>query len=173
MFVKGATGVYIDGLMHDCGTSIALAMEIPQSRTTSFTCTARIQGPYKPCHHNLYTGMVISHIDYTQSIGISMDYYSYGVSSMIDQHQFMQCLDGEQVTYHNFMEWGSSSITNACIHHTGIMPRRVNSLRPGDAYNCQCTGSWWVLIMARLLFGHRPLPEPMVTYCQLGHWWRT
>ena len=43
----------------------------------------------------------------------------------------------------------------------------VNSLRPGDAYMRHLAGSSLVHVMACRLFGAKPLPEPMTTYCQL------
>ena len=56
---------------------------------------------------------------------------------------------------------------NHFIH--GLLWKRFNSLRPGDAsINVhQWTGSAFVQVMACRLFGAKPLPEPMLTYCQL------
>ena len=41
---------------------------------------------------------------------------------------------------------------------------------PGAAYICQWTGPALVQVMACHLFGAKPLPEPMLTYCQLDPW---
>ena len=43
----------------------------------------------------------------------------------------------------------------------------INSLRPSDAYMCQWTRSALFQIMACRLIGAKPLPKPMLTYCQL------
>ena len=43
-----------------------------------------------------------------------------------------------------------------------------NSLRPGDAYMRHWNESELIQVMACRLFGAKPLPEPMVDYCQLG-----
>ena len=45
-----------------------------------------------------------------------------------------------------------------------------NVLRPGDTYMCHWTGSSLVHVMACRLVGAKPLPEAMMTYCQLEHW---
>ena len=45
-----------------------------------------------------------------------------------------------------------------------------NALRPDDAYMRHWTGSSLVHVMAYRLIGAKPLPEAMVTYCQLDHW---
>ena len=42
----------------------------------------------------------------------------------------------------------------------------INTLNPGDAYKHHWTGSTPVQVMAWYLFGVKPLPEPMLTYCQ-------
>ena len=41
----------------------------------------------------------------------------------------------------------------------------LNSLRPG--YMCHWTGSLLVQVLACRLLGAKPLPEPVMTYCQL------
>ena len=41
-------------------------------------------------------------------------------------------------------------------------------MSPGDAYMRYWTGSSLVHVMACRLFGAKPLPEPMMAYCQLG-----
>ena len=41
---------------------------------------------------------------------------------------------------------------------------------PGDTYMCNWTGSSLVHIMACHLFGAKPLPEPIMTSCQLDPW---
>ena len=46
----------------------------------------------------------------------------------------------------------------------------VNSSPPSAAYLHQRTGSALVQIMACRLFGAKPLPEPMLAYCQLNSW---
>ena len=42
-----------------------------------------------------------------------------------------------------------------------------NSSSPGAAYMRRRTGSTLVQVMACRLFGAKPLPEPMMAYCQL------
>ena len=51
-----------------------------------------------------------------------------------------------------------------------VMACCLNSSPPSAAYMCQRTGSALVQIMACRLFGAKPLPEPMVAYCQLDSW---
>ena len=46
----------------------------------------------------------------------------------------------------------------------------VNSSPPSAAYMHQWNGSALVQVMACCLFGTKPLPEPMLTYCQLDCW---
>ena len=43
----------------------------------------------------------------------------------------------------------------------------LNSLKPGDAFMGHWTLSPLVPVMAYRMLGTKPLPEPMVTYCQL------
>ena len=43
----------------------------------------------------------------------------------------------------------------------------MSSSHPGDAYTRQWTGSALVQVMACRLLGTKPLPEPMLAYCQL------
>ena len=44
---------------------------------------------------------------------------------------------------------------------------KINSSAPRTAYMRQWTGSTLVQVMACRLFGAKPLPEPMLTFCQL------
>ena len=44
---------------------------------------------------------------------------------------------------------------------------------PGAAYMRQWTGTALVQVMACRLFGVKPLPEPMLVYCQLDSWEQT
>ena len=46
----------------------------------------------------------------------------------------------------------------------------LTHLPPSGAYMHQWTGWALVQIMACRLFGTKPLPEPMMTYCQLDSW---
>ena len=46
--------------------------------------------------------------------------------------------------------------------------RQMNSSPPSAAYMSLWTGPAMVQVMACRLFGVKPLPEPMPTYCQLG-----
>ena len=46
-------------------------------------------------------------------------------------------------------------------------PQWLNSSPPSDAYMRHWTGTALVQVMACRLFGAKPLPEPMLTYCQL------
>ena len=46
----------------------------------------------------------------------------------------------------------------------------VNSSPPSAIYLCQWTGLALVQVMACRLFGAKPLPEPMLPYCQLDPW---
>ena len=45
-----------------------------------------------------------------------------------------------------------------------------NSSPPSAAYMCQWTGSALVQVMSCGLYCAKPLPEPMLTYWQLGPW---
>ena len=49
----------------------------------------------------------------------------------------------------------------------------LNSSPPGAAYVCQRTGSVLVQIIACRLFGAKPLPDPMLTCCELHHYEQT
>ena len=53
-----------------------------------------------------------------------------------------------------------------CVVRGGIS-HYLNSSPPCAAYMRQWTGSALVQIMACRLFGAKPLPEPMLTYCRL------
>ena len=46
----------------------------------------------------------------------------------------------------------------------------VNSSPPIDAYMRQWGGSSLFQVMACCLFGAKPLPEPMLAYCQFNSW---
>ena len=46
----------------------------------------------------------------------------------------------------------------------------LNSSSPSSTYMRQWTGAALVQVMACRLFGTKPLPEPMLTYCQLDPW---
>ena len=48
----------------------------------------------------------------------------------------------------------------------------INSSPPSAAYMRQWTGPSLVQVMACCLFGTKPLPEPMLAYCQLDSWER-
>ena len=48
-----------------------------------------------------------------------------------------------------------------CLRHD------INSFLPSAAYMRRWTGSALVQVMACPLFGAKPLPEPMLIYCQL------
>ena len=47
---------------------------------------------------------------------------------------------------------------------------KINSFLPGDAWMRQWTGSSLVHIMPCHLFCAKPLPEPILAYCQLKSW---
>ena len=46
----------------------------------------------------------------------------------------------------------------------------INSSPPSATYMCQWTGSALFQVMACRLFGAKPLPEPVLAYCQLESW---
>ena len=46
----------------------------------------------------------------------------------------------------------------------------VSSFPPSTAYMCQWSRSALVQVMACCPFGTKPLPEPMLAYCQLDSW---
>ena len=48
--------------------------------------------------------------------------------------------------------------------------KAFDSSFPSDAYMCQWIGSSSVQVLACRLFGTKPLPEPMLAYCQLESW---
>ena len=49
----------------------------------------------------------------------------------------------------------------------GIPQSVFNSSPPSAEYMCQRTVSALVQVMACRLFGTKPLPKPMLTYCEL------
>ena len=49
-------------------------------------------------------------------------------------------------------------------------PVKLNSSIPSAAFVCQWTGSSLGQVMACRLFGTKPLPEPVLAYCQLDSW---
>ena len=49
----------------------------------------------------------------------------------------------------------------------------INTSPPSAAYMRQWTGSALVQVMACRLLGAKPLPKPMLIYCQLGPWQQT
>ena len=69
----------------------------------------------------------------------------------------------------------SRKLTRFCV---SCLPRNislrqyqcVNSSPPSAAYMRQWTGPSSVQVMACRLFGAKPLPEPMMAYCQLDSW---
>ena len=67
--------------------------------------------------------------------------------------------------------------TNVLSPLSQLIPRTerrlyFNSSPPGTAYMRQWTGSLLVQVMACRLFGAKPLPEPVLLYCQLDSWER-
>ena len=48
-----------------------------------------------------------------------------------------------------------------------LCPATINSSPPNATYMCRWNGSALVQVMAYCLFGTKPLPEIMLTYCQL------
>ena len=62
----------------------------------------------------------------------------------------------------------SESNCNLLMHICLTRPHWVNSSPPG--YMRQWIGSALVRVMACHLFGAKPLPEPMLVYCQLDSW---
>ena len=65
--------------------------------------------------------------------------------------------------------WGEQDImvTMATIIGTTIL---VNPSPPSAAYMRHWNGSALVQVLACRLFGAKPLPEPMLVYCQLDSW---
>ena len=64
--------------------------------------------------------------------------------------------------------------TRGCQNHSvkiNMITTCVNSSPPSAAYMCHCTGSALVqVIMACRLPGTKPLPEPVLAYCQFDSW---
>ena len=54
-----------------------------------------------------------------------------------------------------------------CTHRIGFYWLDINSSPPNATYMRQWTGSTLVQVIACCLFGTKPLPEPMLSYCQL------
>ena len=59
-----------------------------------------------------------------------------------------------------------SHLPGATVRRPPFIPS-IHSSHPSAAYMCRWTGSSLVHAMACRLFGAKPLPEPMLTYCQL------
>ena len=55
------------------------------------------------------------------------------------------------------------------ILHLSLLPL-INSSPPSATYMHHRTRSALVQVMACRLFGAKPLPEPMLAYCQLDSW---
>ena len=51
-----------------------------------------------------------------------------------------------------------------------LLNLNTQSYPPSAAYMCQWIGSSLVQVMACRLLGAKPLPEPMLPYCQLNSW---
>ena len=52
----------------------------------------------------------------------------------------------------------------------GMSLKMINSSSPSAAYMHQWTGSTTIHLMACRLFSAKPLPEPVLAYCQLDSW---
>ena len=65
-----------------------------------------------------------------------------------------------------------SKTYNGCnyLSMLGLKLIRVNSSPPSAPYMHQWTGSALIQVMACRLFGAKPLPEPLLAYCQLDSW---
>ena len=74
-----------------------------------------------------------------------------------------------QATKHYLMQCWPMSLMSCGVTGT----QWVNSSPPSVACMHQWTGSALVQIMACRLFGAKPLPEPVLTYCQLVPWEQT
>ena len=57
----------------------------------------------------------------------------------------------------------------AFLYHQANKMAKFNSLRPCSTLPHQWIGLSLVQVKACHLFGTKPLPEPTLTYCQLGH----
>ena len=68
-----------------------------------------------------------------------------------------------------------NALKNLVCHLSTILfrPQYVNSSPPSAAYMHQWTESTWVQVMACRLFSAKPLPEPILPYCQLDPWKQT
>ena len=122
------------------------------------------------------------------------------VQLTIFQHWFRQWLGADQATSHYLNQWwlvywriyaslGLNELTDILlikplshillkrymtyITLCGVIRSRwlfINSSHPSAAYMRQRTGSPLVKIKACRQFGAKPLPEPMLAYCQLDSW---
>ena len=63
--------------------------------------------------------------------------------------------------------WTNDDPVRICIY---MQPQTLNSSPPSAANTRQWTGTALVQVMACGLFGAKPLPEPMLAYCQLDSW---
>ena len=63
--------------------------------------------------------------------------------------------------------WTSAATATTKSDPLRIDMGRLNLLRPNDAYVRQLTRPSFVQIMARSLFGTKPLSEPVLAYCKL------
>ena len=86
-----------------------------------------------------------------------------------DTHRYVTPRKG----FSYIFRYGDAAIWRACIGNTIKMIcdqfslLYLNSSPPSDAYMRQWIGAALVQIMARRLFGAKPLSEPMLGYCQL------
>ena len=90
--------------------------------------------------------LVISHITYISQYLLLQTYFQYEIKSDI-------C---------NSMKWFQEIIS--------LCHSVVNSSSPCAAYIHQWSGSTLVQVLACRLYGAKPLPEPMLAYCQLDSW---
>ena len=86
-------------------------------------------------------------------------------------------LNRNQTNVHTYIPHGATmgdanqfQIDLYCLQHQNNSFRNVKSSPPSAAYMRLWTGSALVQVMACRLFGAKPLPEPMLTYCQLEPW---
>ena len=64
----------------------------------------------------------------------------------------------------------SQCCPNYLLPHGVTRPQWINSSPPSAAYMRQWIGLALVQVMACHLLGTKPLPEPMLSYCQLDSW---
>ena len=117
---------------------------------------------------NLFLGNLKIYLHFLSNVNRKMaqvnEILPLGGQGPVYQYRGCWWLGNTQVPVHQPWYWPSYSRIFHFQHQNG------NPFPPSAAYMRQWTGSALIQVMACCLYGTKPLPEPMLPFCQLDSW---